>query len=219
MNPDRTVGEDITGKDGEVILSHERARQDLADQNAARPPLPGMRWQISYDYWGDIASRTLHVRDDWVEVFAPPATEHSDERKRQDTLPSARDAAGRIAYQAWFEALPAVVREHGTTWDDLPEELRTPMVAAALAAWQHGENNGYSEALRRTLPSGRLGAAGELDDARDTLLGLLAAIPELERTQSGKVALGVFRELLEQVLTARARELRKIGKREAGRSR
>lgn len=171
------VGHDITDADtGEPILTREQSQRDRAEWTAQHPPIPGLRWQISYGIDGQVRDRRLVVIPGWEDAFAPAAVTKPTSAAQRDvvTSPAEGNRLGALAYQGWFAALPASVREASTTtWGDLPEPFRTPLRDAAILVWQHGENAGFHEALLRTLPAAQLGAAGELENLADYLAGVL----------------------------------------------
>lgn len=170
------VGSDITDADtGRAILTHEHAQQVRAEWTAQHPPIPGLRWQISFNLAGEVAERRLIVEHGWEDAYAPPAVAGTA------GTPIGQDHAerlGALAYHGWFGALPENVREHGnTTWSSLPEPFQEPLRQAAVLVWQHGENAGFHQALLRTLPSAQLGAAGELENLADFIASLAKLYP------------------------------------------
>lgn len=171
------VGRDITDADtGEPIITHEQSQRDRAAWTTQHPPIPGLRWQISYGIDGQVRERRLVVIPGWEDAFAPSVATKPTSAAQHDvaTNPAEANRLGALAYQGWFAALPESVRKaSSTTWDDLPEPFRTPLRDAAILVWQHGENTGFHQALLRTLPAAQLGAAGELENLADYLAGVL----------------------------------------------
>lgn len=174
--PDRIdVGRDITDADtGEPILTRERAQQEREEWTNQHPPIPGLRWVVSFDIHGQVRDRRLEVIPGWEDAYAP-ALASAPARAGRTTFsvpPDESNRLGALAYHGWFHALPDVVRESGTEWGDLAEQFREPMRQAAALVWQHAENAGFHEALLRTLPAGQLGAAGTLEDLGDFIAAL-----------------------------------------------
>lgn len=173
------VGRDITDADtGAPILTHERAEQERQRWTAEHPPVPGLRWRISFGVDGQVRDRHLEVIPGWEDAYAPAvASAPASATRRADTVPADDpNRLGALAYQGWFSALPDVVRDSSdATWDDVPEAFREPLRQAAVLVWQHGENTGFHQALLRTLPAGQLGAAGALDDLAD-FIGAVAKL-------------------------------------------
>lgn len=175
------VGDDITDADtGAPILTHERAEQERQRWTAEHPPVPGLRWHISFGVDGQVCDRRLEVIPGWEDAFAPAATVKPTSTAQHDVRTRADEAnrLGALAYQAWFAALPDVVRESSDAgWGDVREPFREPLRAAAVLVWQHGENAGFHQALLRTLPAGQLGAAGALENLADYIAGLTKLYP------------------------------------------
>jgi hypothetical protein len=176
---DVTPGAITDGDTGAALLTRETADQETARWTAEHPPIPGLRWRIS---WGTDLQGRIHVRDrrlevipGWEDAFAPPVATRPTTAKQHAvvTRPAEADRLGALAYQGWFGALPDIVRENSSArWADLPEPFRAPLRAASVLVWQHGENAGFHEALLRTLPAGQLGAAGTLEDLADFVSGM-----------------------------------------------
>lgn len=166
---------------GTPILTRQRARQEHEQWTAVRPPIPGLRWSISFGIDGQVRSRHLEVIPGWEDAFAPPVTTRpTSAAKHALGRPDEANRLGALAYAGWAAALPDVVRESGTTdWADLAEPFREPLRQAAILVWQHAENAGFHAALLRTLPSAQLGAAGELDN----LLDYIGAMVKLHGAQ------------------------------------
>lgn len=175
------VGNDITDADtGATILTHEQADQERERWTAEHPPLPGLRWRISFGIDGQVRDRHLEVIPGWEDAYAPSVATSPVNRQQQEQHTDADEAnrLGALAYQGWFSALPEVVRDSSSaTWTGLPEAFREPLRQAAVLVWQHGENTGFHQALLRTLPSAQLGAAGALEDLAD----FIAAVAKLQR--------------------------------------
>lgn len=171
------VGRDIIDADTDTpILTRERADLDHAEWTAQHPPIPGLRWQISYGIDGQVCDRALEVIPGWEDAFAPSVATKPTSAAQHDvaTSPAEANRLGALAYQGWFAALPEQVRQAGdATWADVPEPFREPLRRAAVLVWQHGENTGFHQALLRTLPAAQLGAAGELENLADYLAGVL----------------------------------------------
>ena len=168
------------GATGNPILTKEQADRIREEWTAQHPPIPGLRWVISFNLYGEVSSRHLEVIPGWEDAFAPSTATKATSARQHDVRTKASEAnrLGALAYQGWFAALPEAVRKASTTgWDDLAEEFREPMRQAAVLVWQHGENAGFHEALLRTLPSGRLGAAGALEDVADFIAALAKLYP------------------------------------------
>ena len=162
------------GATGNPAITKQQADRIRQEWTAAHPPIPGMRWVISFNLYGNVTDRRLEVIPGWEDAFAPPsqvkptsATQHS-----VTTRPADADRLGVLAYQGWHAALPEAVREVSTSWGDLPEPFREPLRQAAVLVWQHGENAGFHQALLRTLPAAQLGAAGELENLQDFVSGM-----------------------------------------------
>ena len=111
------------------------------------------------------------------------------------------DELGQRGYRAFLTQAPEAVRATPAPWSEIPEALRKHLTAVAIDLYQQGENDGYTTALRATLPSGRLGAAGEIDDAAD----LIGAV--MRTNGVGEAAIYEARKVLKE----RARELRAEG--------
>lgn len=209
------VGRDITDADtGEPIITHEQSQRDRAEWTTQHPPIPGLRWQISYGIDGQIRDRHLVVIPGWEDAFAPPVTTKpiSAAQHNVTTDPAEANRLGALAYQGWFAALPEVVRKtSSTTWNSLPEPFRTPLRDAAILVWQHGENTGFHQALLRTLPAGQLGAAGELENIRDliTAQAITDAQPAPGQKATPPDQITVNLKWLREELTARVKELRR----------
>lgn len=160
------------GTTGNPIITKEQAERIREEWTAQHPPIPGLRWVISFNMHGEPVDRRLEAIPGWEDTFAPPlamAPRHARHRAR--SVPAAEaNRLGALAYHGWFHALPEVVRRSDTTWGDLADEFREPLRQAAIIVWQHAENAGFHEALLRTLPAGQLGAAGELENMADQLL-------------------------------------------------
>jgi hypothetical protein len=164
------------GATGNPIITKEQAERVREEWTAAHPPIPGLRWVISFNMFGDVQDRRLEIIPGWEDAFAPSARVKPISAKKHDVVTKASEAnrLGALAYQGWFSALPRVVRENSSaTWDDVPEPFREPLRQAAVLVWQHGENAGFHQALLRTLPSAQLGAAGELDNLQDFINAML----------------------------------------------
>lgn len=162
------------------ILTREQADRIREEWTAQHPPIPGLRWVISFNLYGEVSSRRLEVIPGWEDAFAPSTATKATSARQHDVQTKASEAnrLGALAYQGWFAALPEAVRKASTTgWDDLAEAFREPMRQAAILVWQHGENAGFHEALLRTLPSGQLGAAGALEDVADFIAALAKLYP------------------------------------------
>jgi hypothetical protein len=209
--------EKIATADGFTLISREEAAAVREAWTALHPPAPGLRWSIS---WGIGPDGTLEVRDrellvipGWEDAFAPEIDANPSTEQQRERAATARtdDQLGALAYQGWRSALPDIVREHSREWHALPLEFRRPMISAAAVVWQHGENAGYTEALHRTLPSGKLGAAGEIENLRDGL-----TIRAEGALSAGVPAEQVLRETL-QAMTERVAQLREQGRVEARR--
>lgn len=160
---------------GNPILTKQQAERIREEWTAQHPPVPGLRWVISFNMYGEVSSRHLEVIPGWEDAFAPSTATKATSARQHDVRTRASEAnrLGALAYQGWFAALPENVRQtSNTTWDDLREEFREPLRRAAILVWQHGENDGFYEALLRTLPSARLGAAGELDNLQDFIVSM-----------------------------------------------
>lgn len=162
------------GATGNPILTKEQAQRAREEWTAQHPPIPGLRWVISFNVYGEVSSRHLEVIPGWEDAFAPPAAVKPASAKKHDVVTKASESnrLGALAYTGWFSALPANVQEAGTGWDDVPEAFREPLRQAAVLVWQHGENAGFHQALLRTLPSARLGAAGELENLQDFIISM-----------------------------------------------
>lgn len=162
------------GATGEPIITKEQAVREREEWTAAHPPIPGLRWAVSFDLHGEVRSRHLEVIPGWEDAFAPSAQVKPTSAKQHDVATKASESnrLGALAYQGWHAALPENVRENSTSWDDVPEPFREPMRQGAVLVWQHGENAGYHQALLRTLPSAQLGAAGELENLQDLIISL-----------------------------------------------
>jgi hypothetical protein len=187
---------------------------EIAKQRAvltkANPPLPGIAWNPSYNMHGDQVDATLEIRREFYTVYAPPADQVSEAGHRVAADPTAGDLVGRAAYAAWREALPEIVRQQDALWDALPPTFRGPMTAAARMAWQFGENAGYTQALAATLPSAKLGAAGELLNLSDAIGQLMDA------SEPGK---GKVVQQVQLLIVERVRQLREEASIEARRER
>jgi hypothetical protein len=141
------------GATGNPILTKEQADRIREEWTAQHPPIPGLRWVISFNLYGEVSSRHLEVIPGWEDAFAPSTATKATSARQHDVRTKASEAnrLGALAYQGWFAALPEAVRKASTTgWDDLAEEFREPMRQAAVLVWQHGENAGFHEALLRT---------------------------------------------------------------------
>lgn len=171
------VGRDVTDADtGQPIITREQVQRDRAEWTAQHPPIPGLRWQISYGIDGQVRERRLVVIPGWEDAFAPDVATKPTSAAQHDvrTDPAEANRLGALAYQGWFSALPESVRQAGgAAWDGLPEPFRAPLRHAAILVWQHGENAGFHQALLRTLPAAQLGAAGEMENLADFLAGVL----------------------------------------------
>lgn len=201
---------------GLPILTKEMARVERESWTASHPPLPGLQWSISFNIHGKVSDRNLIVKRDWYDAFAPPVTEHPPlpGSVEATTSPAAADRLGILAYAGWRSALPDSVRETEAPWGNLPEPFRAPMRAAAVTVWQHAENAGYHEALLRTLPAGKLGAAGELDNAADLITGIAlqniaAGTPADQATVTVETVRAVLRGRAEELRHQHARDHRK----------
>lgn len=165
---------------GKAILTREHAQQEREEWTAQHPPVPGLRWILSFDVNGDVAGRRLEVIPGWEDAYAPARATSPSSLRQPETITElgAPERLGALAYAGWFSALPDVVRESGgTEWDDLAEQFREPMRRAGIIVWQHAENAGFHEALLRTLPAGQLGAAGELENLADYLAAVAKLYP------------------------------------------
>lgn len=171
---DVTDGAIIDGATGNPMITKEQAEQTREAWTAAHPPIPGLRWVVSFNMYGDVSSRHLEVIPGWESAFAPAAQVKPTSGKKHDVITKASEAnrLGALHYQGWFSALPPVVRDSSTSWDDLAEVFREPMRQGAVLVWQHGENAGFHQALLRTLPSAQLGAAGELESLQDFIISM-----------------------------------------------
>jgi hypothetical protein len=173
------IGRDITDADtGAVILSHETAQRAREEWTAQHPPVPGLRWVVSFNLHGQVRDRHLEVVPGWEDAYAPSVDTRPAPPQRGDASvdPAEANRLGALAYQGWFAALPQVVRAASTaTWSDLPPAFRGPLRQAAALVWQHAENAGFHQALLRTLPAGQLSAAGALEDLAD-FIGALAKL-------------------------------------------
>lgn len=160
-------------------ISDEWFAQCHAEWTAAHPPVPGLRWALTFDLQGHVCSRRLEVQPGWEDAYAParPVSPSSVRQPETITELGGPDRLGALAFSGWFAALPQPVRDSGTPWGDLPEEFREPLRQAAIVVWQHAENAGFHEALLRTLPAGQLGAAGALEDLGD----FIGAVSKLQR--------------------------------------
>lgn len=193
---------------GMPIVTNEMSRQERETWTADHPPIPGLQWSISFNVFGKVVDRQLIVKRDWYDAYAPPVREHPPlpDSQRITTLPSAEDRVGALAYAGWRTALPEIVRDHGAPWDSLPERFKAPMRAAAVTVWQHAENAGYHEALLRTLPAGKLGAAGELENMADLITGH-ALTEAAHGVPVNQITVDI--ETVRAMLIGRAEELRK----------
>jgi len=170
MPDDVDVQPEAIYQGGEPVLTRERAKQERERWTALHPPIPGLRWVISFGIDGQVRGRHLEVIPGWEDAYAPALATRPTTAARHDvaTKPSEANRLGALAYQGWHAALPEPVRQYGQkSWDDVPEPFREPLRQAAVLVWQHGENAGFHEALLRTLPSAQLGAAGELEGLGD----------------------------------------------------
>lgn len=161
--------------DGTPIVTKQQAEQAREQWTAQNPPLPGLRWVISFNLHGEISSRHLEVIPGWEDAYATPVATRPTSAAKNDltSRPDEADRLGALAYHGWFNALPKIVRDSSDTkWGDLAEPFRQPMREAAALVWQHAENTGFHEALLRTLPSAQLGAAGELENLADLIMAL-----------------------------------------------
>lgn len=188
------------GDTGNPILTKAQARRIREEWTAAHPPIPGLRWAISFNLYGEPVDYRLEVIPGWENAFAPPVATKPTSARKHDVVTKASEAnrLGALAYQGWHSALPENVRETGTKWDDVPEPFREPLRQAAVLVWQHGENDGFHQALLRTLPSAQLGAAGALEDLQDYIKAML----RLHRTGYGVPA--VLGELTARINSLRA---------------
>lgn len=198
---------------GEPVLTREHAQQVRAEWTAQHPPIPGLRWQISFNLHGDPVEYRLIVEHGWEDAYAPPRAVAPIHAGKGDGIDQDEaNRLGALAYQGWFAALPDVVRESGDkAWDDVPEPFREPLRQAAILVWQHAENAGFHQALLRTLPAGQLGAAGELENIRDLITA--QAITDAQPTPGQKATppdqITVNLQWLREELTARVHELRR----------
>jgi hypothetical protein len=163
------------GDTGKPLLTRAQADQARLEWSAAHPPIPGLRWTLSFGVDGTIRDRRLEVIPGWEDAFAPAgdARPASAESHAVRTRAQERDRVGALAYQGWASALPDAVSDSGETpWTELPEQFREPLRAAAVLVWQHAENAGFHQALLRTLPAAQLGAAGELDNLADFIAAM-----------------------------------------------
>jgi hypothetical protein len=167
------------GDTGNPILTKEQARQVREDWTAAHPPIPGLRWTVSFNLYGEPVDYRLEVIPGWEDAFALSTTTRPVSARKHDVVTKASEAnrLGALAYQGWHAALPEIVRESSTGWDDVPEPFREPMRQAAVLVWQHAENAGFHQALLRTLPSAQLGAPGALEDVADFIAALAKLYP------------------------------------------
>lgn len=209
---------------GEPILTRETAQRVREEWTAQHPPIPGLRWSVSFDLDGQVRDRRLEVIPGWEDAFAPAVTTKPTSAAQHDvrTDPAEANRLGALAYQGWFGGLPESVRESSNaTWGDVPEPFREPLRRAAVLVWQHGENAGFHQALLRTLPSGQLGAAGELENIRDLITA--QAITDAQPAPGQKAIppdqITVNLKWLREELTARVQELRDQAKDEAKRER
>lgn len=220
---DVTDGAITDGATGNPILTKEDAQRIRDEWTAQHPPLPGLRWVISFNMHGEPVSRRLEVIPGWEDAFAPSVASapHGAARRGDPFPPGETDRLGALAYQGWQSALPERVRQGGVTWDSTPELLREPLRQAAVLVWQHGENAGFHEALLRTLPAGQLGAAGELENICDLItahaLTDAQAAPGQNATPPDRITVNL--KWLREQVTARVRELRRQASVEAKRER
>jgi hypothetical protein len=196
---------------GEPILTREAAEQARLEWTEQHPPVPGLRWVISFSLDGQIRDRHLEVIPGWEDAYAPPrraAPPRAGAGIDQDEA----NRLGALAYQGWFSALPAVVRDgDGKQWNELPEPFKQPLRQAGVIVWQHGENAGFHQALLRTLPAGQLGAAGELENMRDLIYAQAItdtlSAPGQKPTPPNQITVNL--KWLREELTARVEELRR----------
>jgi len=213
---------------GEPIITRETADQETARWTDQHPPAPGLRWRISWgvnaDGQPEVRERRLEVIPGWEDAYAPSVDTHpvTAARRAVQTRADEANRLGSLAYQGWFSALPKLVRESSSkAWADLPEPFREPLRQAAVLVWQVGENAGFHEALLRTLPSGRLGAAGELENIRDliTAVAITNAKPLPGRNVTPPELITVNLNWLREQITERVGELRRLAAAEAKRER
>jgi hypothetical protein len=198
---------------GEPILTREHAQQVREEWTEKHPPIPGLRWQISFNLHGDPVAYRLIVEHGWEDAYAPSraaAPAHAGKGSGIDQDDANR--LGALAYQGWFGALPESVREASdATWDDVPEPFREPLRQAAVLVWQHAENAGFHQALLRTLPAGQLGAAGELENMRDLIYAQAItdtlSAPGQKPTPPDQITVNL--KWLRDEMTARVQELRR----------
>jgi hypothetical protein len=215
------------GDTGEPILTRETVHQETARWTSEHPPIPGLQWRISWgiDQQGrnHVRERRLEVIPGWEDAFAPTAHTKPVSAHQHDVTTRADEPSrlGALAYHGWHNALPDNVRQNNTSWDDTPEPFREPLRQAAVLVWQHAENAGFHQALLRTLPSGQLGAAGELENIRDLITA--QAITEAQPRPGQKAVLPdqitVNLKWLRDQLTERIQELREQANTEAKRER
>lgn len=193
---------------GQPLLTRERADRAHKEWTAAHPPLPGMRWSLSFNIDGEVVNHRLVVEPGWEDAYAPPLAQTPSTRRQQFPRVGEPNQLGALAYRGWISASPPAVRNSGTPWADLPEHFREALAQAAVVVWQHAENSGFHEALLRTLPGAQLGAAGELENAID----YIAALRKLHGTAYP------LEVALEEMRT-RAKELRRKSDQGADRAR
>lgn len=202
-DPQHTVtvpadGGPITRGDGSTVVDKDRVDRDRAARTATHPPLPGLFWNPRYNLSGELVEWTLTVDRDWYDALAPRAPLAQVGRPTDEQL-------GQLAYRIWMRHAPAALADNPAPWLTLPAEFREILTAIGVGVWQQGENRGYTVALDATLPSGRLGAASELDNIGDEVLVLArdfdGGTPELV----GRIV---------DRLKGRAAELRRSTKRE-----
>lgn len=199
---------------GEPILTRETAQRARIEWTEQHPPVPGLRWAISFSLDGQIHDRRLEVIPGWEDAYAPPVTTKPPGATTRGMVidPDEANRLGALAYQGWFGGLPASVREASDAeWNDVPEPFREPLRQAAALVWQHAENAGFHQALLRTLPAGQLGAAGELENVRDliTAKAITDAQPAPGQRGTPPDQITVNLKWLREELTARVEELRR----------
>jgi len=215
--PDITAPDDggpVTRADGSTVVDRARVERDRAERTKAYPPLPGLSWSPSYNVDGDLVEWTLVVQRDRYDAFAP----RSDFHDRATAAPSP-EALGELAYLTWIKASSfAFVSATPMPFEKLIHEARSAWIACGMALWQQAENHGYTNALERTLPSARLGAAGELDDMAEMVRAHLrlhhhqALLPH-HVVEVVSLLLDRVTELRRDGAQARAREQKREGRR------